>query len=788
MTILHNPNSVKLNGVNYPLTGQVRPTRTAVMPPKTVIGDYSIETDPEISSWVINDQRGGLGVERMDPKRDTNRCWFSNCNLDQKGHITLPRQASQIARKPLGSVEVLNPGIEDFPPGQGGIASNWNNLPRSTGYFHSGVASGHRHVTWSYGWPSYWSSDTPLSSHQVFTVATGMAYTATGWIKARAHAGQGTWKARLLLSDSAGSAASSEVVITSPAEGVSETDWVELSCTYTPTALNRQLKLHLDVLIAQTTDNPLPAGAVDFYWDDITLIETDQPALAGPFRFANYNNRLYLSSGPYLWRLSDAPDINQMQLVAKAGTSDITALVPSLNNSLYIFLGDTENYVYMSTDEQFTQTNVHDATLGCQWDNKLFKMNSSGKCWYATTPNSTTPAWTETGNITDLPAGAIKRLSIGFDSNGNSCLYAATTRGAKVLDFEHNTWLDTSVSLGDHPNGGRGAGTWRDAYYIPAGLELLRYAAIEAQVTAHGLTNDDGLPEEHNGEIVDMATDYVGRLFALVDASQVSGEGRSGVYAFDGTSWHNWWTADSVDGVMHSAVVSPASGQYRLYYDHASSVFAVAVPRGANNPKLASAEYAPSGVHITPWFDAGWAQGTKTALKVILRAVKPTDLEDVKVYYRTDYTDTALDTGWTLLGSVTDTGETSFAFGSGAGISFKSIQFRFSLTSASNPAVTPDIEWFALLFRVLPNQIDPLNGGWGYRFTVDCSRPYNGKSESQLIDALFTAANSTALVELAFRYDTGGTETYLGIVKTVDGQTQTGILKEGLFEVFVVVP
>ena len=89
---------VILNSIRYPLKGQVSPVLTSRFAPKQVQGDYELDSDPDRSAWAVNDQRGGLLSEEKI-KQIENRCWWSTCNLSYKGHIVLPRLATEVPFK-----------------------------------------------------------------------------------------------------------------------------------------------------------------------------------------------------------------------------------------------------------------------------------------------------------------------------------------------------------------------------------------------------------------------------------------------------------------------------------------------------------------------------------------------------------------------------------------------------------------------------------------------------------------------------------------------------------------
>jgi len=82
-------NEIQLNSIHYPIKGSPISALSSLYAPKMVVGDYSKESEREVSSWIIGDQRGGILVEEMDERTQANRAFFSTCDLRFKGHIFL---------------------------------------------------------------------------------------------------------------------------------------------------------------------------------------------------------------------------------------------------------------------------------------------------------------------------------------------------------------------------------------------------------------------------------------------------------------------------------------------------------------------------------------------------------------------------------------------------------------------------------------------------------------------------------------------------------------------------
>jgi hypothetical protein len=86
----------------YPIIGGVQPENVAQFAEKQVIGDFSKDDELIRSSYVLSDQRGGIGVKDMDEEQDFDRVWWSTSWVSTKGHLTLPILTTD-ATNPTGS-------------------------------------------------------------------------------------------------------------------------------------------------------------------------------------------------------------------------------------------------------------------------------------------------------------------------------------------------------------------------------------------------------------------------------------------------------------------------------------------------------------------------------------------------------------------------------------------------------------------------------------------------------------------------------------------------------------
>lgn len=79
---------VSLNGVLLPISGTVEPVPLNVYPEKEVIGDYTRESNPTLSSVAWSDFRGGIGLDIMEGS-ETDRAWTSTLNIRYHRSIVL---------------------------------------------------------------------------------------------------------------------------------------------------------------------------------------------------------------------------------------------------------------------------------------------------------------------------------------------------------------------------------------------------------------------------------------------------------------------------------------------------------------------------------------------------------------------------------------------------------------------------------------------------------------------------------------------------------------------------
>ena len=103
MVAVTRKKEVSLFGNFYPIVGPVRQQSAAQWAEKRVDGDYSKDSETPMSSWIISDNRGGVGVKDMEEVKDADRCWWSTAEIGYKNHNLLPRLTTQFSTNPGGA-------------------------------------------------------------------------------------------------------------------------------------------------------------------------------------------------------------------------------------------------------------------------------------------------------------------------------------------------------------------------------------------------------------------------------------------------------------------------------------------------------------------------------------------------------------------------------------------------------------------------------------------------------------------------------------------------------------
>lgn len=808
---------VYLNSVKYPIDGFIFPQMQNRFPPKLITGDYAYNNEQFLSALIIKDHRGGILVEEIDERVHVDRSWWSTCLLGYDGHLTLPRLTTAIT-----TFNALTGGFKD-PTSAVDPDTEWTDEDKT---FNGN--------TGDYGF-----DDIPLNSWGSFIelyIAPTYCKELRIWPD-----GEVTGAGQINNMDI-------DILVDGVWTGVTEAEptWGEYNTfAISPSKLitGARIRLYNDFDSAPREgrihdfdfgqDDTAPSGtigkAVEYNSESyriigsyLTKLKSGRAAYDAVQGFHNTptalvvgpNQKLYILTGDtsnyFIMDTSEAwteAASDLVNLTADASTNSVQIVDAALSGK-FIVRGD---YVFNTTRSagaivtSYTDGTttialesaianqasgdsysvVRGGTRGIMWSNRLYKLKDDGTFDYSADPDDATPTWIEGGKITDIP-DLVETLYIDKDASGNKVIYCATNSILFAYDDTNSIWLETEVILPNHPNGGKGAAVWRDGAHISSGLDVRKYIpGAVATLSEIGLNRDGGLPVEYNGEIVKLYGEGENDMFALVDASQTSGNSKSTLMAWDGRGWSVWWADTNNNGVMHDVIVSSAESGYAIYWDAGGAIYYIDLHRGIRNPtKVTAQSFGDTKNHFTGWYDFGSAVSIKRAEKITLFTEGITANETVVVKYRINHTNTDLDTGWTTLGTINDStidanGIWSTTFGSSLGLLFLSIQFRFDLERGSTATLTPDI--LAATF----NYAKLTDARWSWSFIVICNDDAEGtalEKESNLI----TAAESNLKVPMVFREDS--TDIHYVTVTQARANNDTGDSFRGRWTVTVLEP
>jgi hypothetical protein len=465
---------------------------------------------------------------------------------------------------------------------------------------------------------------------------------------------------------------------------------------------------------------------------------------------------------------------------------------------------DANGSGYTRYDGSTWTSDATDTQYVAVWDDRLWGISYAGQLWYSIV------AGTEVNDAKlPLPAGSVTALFVARDAAGEPILYAATKKGLFAHDAANARFVQTELTLPNHPFAGKGTIRWRDSIYMPAGLGLYRYInqAGGAVLTITGPDRDDGVPQDIRGTIKYMSGSH-NELFAGLDSATapniassssipfqwqshhgspvIDGDsGYSSILGYNDQGWETKWLAASAGKSLQHMLVSDAYDEYRLWWGFNGEVKHMKIPSDIINPSFVSDfEFKASGTHETPWFNAGQSEVDKLALHLKTEVQDASSTETVTVSYATDYSES-----YTAAGSaITSDGITTYTFGSSAGTTFRAIKFKIDLArttdtdTANYKKLTPDVVSLTLEWR------KKLPAKWGHQVAIDLNKEYKGNTSKELRAALLSAIESTTLLEFTFRDDSGGTRNFYVDVNSATGLEYSGHDERGVSQVNLVEP
>lgn len=395
----------------------------------------------------------------------------------------------------------------------------------------------------------------------------------------------------------------------------------------------------------------------------------------------------------------------------------------------------------------------------CVWQEKLFKLDSSGNVKFTTNGTS----WTIKGTI---PEDFTPRwMFVFYDKDNARVLHVTTSGNVYALDFDNSRLVETDLIYPDHPTQGLGATTWRADAFVSVGLGVHRNA--NGLITAVGPDGREGLPEEYqDGHFVSLVGSY-NELLGLIKGgdesftpvaetadmgmappdqfySQDAAATYSVLMGWNQLGWHPKWIGTKTPTAI--AVASNA-GVYRAFWGTRGAMYSQILPIGYYNPvynqnQTPLARYAR---HETPYHNYGVDDTPKIIKQLEVKTGGCDENNYIVVWVRFDDEE-----GWgdgvtvgTPLATLTSNGEHHIDIGftrvadelKHLGRSFERVQFAFD--AHGNPAAayeTPVIEWFTIVGRKWMRAFETFN------FAVDATQPFDNLSPRKIHEHIIEAA------------------------------------------------
>ena len=345
---------------------------------------------------------------------------------------------------------------------------------------------------------------------------------------------------------------------------------------------------------------------------------------------------------PKLYKYANASDSWGTQISTSGVTDEVTDSVvwtASGGTSYLVFAHYDENgsgYSYSTNGSSWTTDSGQATQFLTTWDDRLWGISYAGQLWHSNSPGTE-----HLDAMLPLPDGSVTRLFVARNAAGVPIIYAMTTEGLFAHDADNSRWDATELELPIHPDNGKGSTRWRDSVYIPSGNGIYKYinGNNSAVVTIVGPDKDDGLPSDKRGAIrtmtgshnelligVDAQTgadpvsyDAVSRQWQSHFGSPVMANdtGKSAILGYNELGWEVKWLASDTGTTFDTMHVSTAYNKYRLWWGANGVVYYMDLPKDIINPsEVDDFPYGTSGVHETPWFNAGQSEVDKLALKL----------------------------------------------------------------------------------------------------------------------------------------------------------------------------
>jgi len=400
-----------------------------------------------------------------------------------------------------------------------------------------------------------------------------------------------------------------------------------------------------------------------------------------------------------------------------------------------VFTDSTDSYLVVSSATAATYSidgTTWNTLTGCkgylaEFDNRL--LGFYGQTVYYSPRDNLDGTWASFNVAADY--GTPKSLFSGkLLTTDDPVPYLVSTKGLWAVDFWHQMIYRQEINFPPHTNAGAAGMYWNSYVFGATGPGIKKISPGMAQDI--GPDQDDGLPAGYRGYVADM----IGLSDWMIFCVNGGSTDKSSIFKRHGTLGgnHQVYSTSAANNAITCIHHSPSSTYTngRLWWGEGTGIKYCMFPDlGSNVTDISTYEYIQAPVGLIYPICRPLAAITKTALTVKAVTKNCNANRYLTVYYDIDNTGS-----FTELGSfATSPLPTMLSFASGAGLEFRTIQFKVKPVTNSDTSV-PELE--SLMFSYFTNPV-PLRG---WEFNVIASQ-HDAKT---LIDALVTIQEKNTLV------------------------------------------
>jgi hypothetical protein len=390
-----------------------------------------------------------------------------------------------------------------------------------------------------------------------------------------------------------------------------------------------------------------------------------------------------------------------------------------------------------STGGTWVNIVTNDISYLAEFENRLCGVADSNTGFDYSAIGDIATAWTTPSPaFPNLPVAATG-LFMAKDPNDDPILYVVTTQGLWSLDVYTNFYqYETEFKWARDSTSGKAALYAKGDIYVHAGgSRLLKISG--GVVTEWGPDDDDGLPEELQGNIVDMKIAGYWIIIAVDGGGGAAAKSSILKRHITQGKWHVVYVS-AVTARLYSLCWDDGV----LYFGEDNNIKGVPLSSATDNYKhLLTHTYSAAGDLITSYFHSPFEDMSKTAHELWCKSEDMTSTEKLTVTYRIDDNTPWINTDLSASGVFNSSPKDDvITFGTAAvGLAFERIQFKFSL-ARNTSLLSPKIERIVLKYRVIPPYLE----GWTFRVPLEDSSQYR-TGDAMLTNLKTAAATGTLL-------------------------------------------